>query len=324
VTDLLSAADLYRTIFTIRRFEERVVDLVNENRIAGVTHEYIGQEAVATGVCATLRPSDVITSTHRGHGHVIAKGASVAAMMAELFGRESGLNRGRGGSMHIADLSLGVYGANGMVGAGVPFAAGAAWAALRSGSDRVAVAFFGDGGVNQGVVLETMNLAALWGLPMIFVCENNGYAISLSSRDSTAGSITDRAAAYGLPSRSADGMDVEVVRSTTMEAVDRARTGGGSSFLEFRTYRYAGHHTAEATMRLSYRTQEEIDEWRLRDPVGIAGARLTADSRAEIEADVERLLDEAVAVADSGTWPAPEDVLKDVYASGLVARGGVA
>jgi TPP-dependent pyruvate/acetoin dehydrogenase alpha subunit len=317
-------ADLYRTIFTIRRFEERVVELVNENKIAGVTHECIGQEAVAAGVCAALRPSDVITSTHRGHGHVIAKGADVAAMMAELFGRESGLNRGRGGSMHIADLSLGIYGANGMVGAGAPFAAGAAWAALRSRSDRVAVTFFGDGAINQGVVMETMNLAALWALPMLFVCENNGYAVSLSSHESTAGSIVDRAAAYGMPSHSADGMDVEVVLGATREAVDRAREGSGPSFLEFRTYRYAGHHTAEATMKLSYRTQDEIDQWRLRDPVGIAGGRLESGTRDEIEADVERLLDEAVAFADAGTWPAAREVLTDVYASGLVARDGVA
>lgn len=317
-------ADLYRTIFTIRRFEECVVELVNQNKIAGVTHECIGQEAVAVGVCAALRSTDVITSTHRGHGHVIAKGANVAAMMAELFGRESGLNRGRGGSMHIADLSLGIYGANGMVGAGAPFAAGAAWAALRRKSDRVAVSFFGDGAINQGVVMETMNLAVLWALPMLFVCENNGYAISLSSNDSTAGSIVDRAASYGMPSCSVDGMDVEVVLGATREAVDRARAGGGPSFLEFRTYRYAGHHTAEATMKLSYRTQEEIDQWRLRDPVGIAGARLEAALREEIESDVERLLVEAIAFADAGAWPEAGDVLTDVYASGLVARDGVA
>src|SRR5438128_2547378 len=200
--------DLYRTMRTIRRFEERVVDLVNANEIAGVTHEYVGQEAVAAGVCAALRRGDVITSTHRGHGHVIAKGADVRRMMAELLGRVDGLNRGRGGSMHIADVSLGIYGANGIVAAGAPFAAGAAWAAKTESSDRVAVTFFGDGGANQGVLHETMNLAALWSLPLVFVCENNGYAVTLAQSASTAGSLVERAAAYGLAAGFVGGADV--------------------------------------------------------------------------------------------------------------------
>src|SRR4029077_7696116 len=168
----LRMSDLYRTMLLIRRFEERVVELVNANEIAGVTHEYVGQEAVATGICAALRPDDIITSTHRGHGHLIAKGAEVRGMMAELLGRVDGLNRARGGSMHIADLSLGIYGANGIVAAGAPFAAGAAWAGRQDGTDVVAATFFGEGGANQGVLHETMNLSALWGLPVIFVCEN--------------------------------------------------------------------------------------------------------------------------------------------------------
>jgi len=313
---------LYRTIRTIRRFEERVVELVNQNKIAGVTHEYIGQEAVATGVCAALRPDDVITSTHRGHGHVIAKGADIRAMMAELFGRETGLNRGRGGSMHIADLSLGIYGANGIVAAGAPFAAGAAWAALRAGTDQVAVAFFGDGGVNQGVLHETMNMAVLWGLPVVFVCENNGYAITLPSAESTAGSIVGRASAYGMPARSEDGMGVDLVLAAAQDAIDHARAGKGPAFLEFRTYRYSGHHTAEATMGLSYRTSEEIDSWRTRDPVELAGSRIEA-AREAIDAEVEALLDDAVAFADAGPWPEPEGARDYMYASGLLARDGV-
>ena len=173
---------------TIRRFEERVVELVNANEIAGVTHEYIGQEAVATGICAALRDDDIITSTHRGHGHVIAKGVPPSRMFAELLGRATGTNHGHGGSMHIADLSLGIYGANGIVAAGTPWAAGAAWAGQQEGSDRVAVSFFGDGGLNQGVLHETMNLAAAWNLPVIFVCENNGYAVTTASESATAGS----------------------------------------------------------------------------------------------------------------------------------------
>ena len=219
--------DLYRTMRLIRRFEERVVDLVNANEIAGVTHEYVGQEAVAAGVCAALRPDDVITSTHRGHGHVIAKGADVRRMMAELLGRVDGLNRGRGGSMHVADLAVGIYGANGIVAAGAPFAAGAAWAGRQDGTDVVAATFFGDGGANQGVLHETMNLAALWALPVIFVCENNGYAVTLSQERSTAGSLVERAAAYGMAAESVDGMDVEAVLAAATAAVDRARAGGG-------------------------------------------------------------------------------------------------
>jgi TPP-dependent pyruvate/acetoin dehydrogenase alpha subunit len=316
--------DLYRTIRTIRRFEERVVELVNQNEIAGVTHEYIGQEAVATGVCGALRPDDVITSTHRGHGHVIAKGADVRRMMAELFGREAGLNRGRGGSMHIADLSLGIYGANGIVAAGSPFAAGAAWAGKQQGTDRVSVTFFGDGGINQGVLHETMNLAALWGLPVIFVCENNGYAITLSAAESTAGSIVERVAAYGMPARSEDGMDVDLVLAASEEAVEHARSGRGPAFLEFRTYRFAGHHTAERTMGFTYRTSDEIALWRERDPMVLAGSRLDPEQRDAIDREVEALLDEAVAYAGSEPWPKPEDARAYMYESGLLARDGVA
>src|SRR5689334_19985170 len=244
--------ELYRTMRTIRRFEERIVDLVNANEIAGVTHEYVGQEAVATGVCAALRPDDVITSTHRGHGHVIAKGADVRRMMAELLGRVDGLNRARGGSMHIADLSLGIYGANGIVAAGAPMAAGAAWSFARDGSGRIAVSFFGDGGANQGVLHETMNLAALWDLPLVFVCENNGYAVTLAQERSTAGSIVDRAAAYGMTAERVDGMNVDAVLAAAASAVERARAGAGPTFLEYLTYRYVGHHTAERTMKLTY------------------------------------------------------------------------
>jgi TPP-dependent pyruvate/acetoin dehydrogenase alpha subunit len=316
-------ADLYRTMRTIRRFEERVVELVNANEIAGVTHEYIGEEAVATGVCATLRRDDVITSTHRGHGHLVAKGADVRRMMAELLGRTTGLNRGRGGSMHIADLGLGIYGANGIVAAGAPIATGAAWAAVQEGADRVAVAFFGDGGVNQGVLHEAMNLAALWTLPVVFVCENNGYAVSLASEHSTAGSIVGRAAAYGMPAVQVDGMDVEAVQAAAGEAVARARAGGGPSFLECRTYRFVGHHTAEATMKLGYRTDEEIERWRERDPLLVLGARMDAAELGAIDAEVEALLDAAVEFARSSPRPDPDHALDYVYASGLRPREGV-
>jgi acetoin:2,6-dichlorophenolindophenol oxidoreductase subunit alpha len=317
-------AELYKTMRTIRRFEERIVDLVNANEIAGVTHEYVGQEAVATGVCAALRPDDVITSTHRGHGHVIAKGADVRRMMAELLGRIDGLNRGRGGSMHIADLGIGVYGANGIVAAGVPFAAGAAWAAVQDESGAVAATFFGDGGANQGVLHETMNLAALWQLPVIFVCENNGYAVTLSQQRSTAGSLVERAEAYGMVAEAVDGMDVELVLDASLRAVERARSGDGPTFLECRTYRFHGHHTAERTMKLGYRSDEEIARWRKRDPLILAGAKLEAADRERVDAEVEALIHDAVDFARQSPRPAPADAFDHVYAEGLRPRSGVA
>ncbi len=320
----MSVVDLYRTMRTIRRFEERVVDLVNANEIAGVTHEYVGQEAVAVGVCAALHADDVITSTHRGHGHLIAKGADLGRMFAELLGRVDGLNRGRGGSMHVADLALGIYGANGIVAAGAPFAAGAAWSFSVDGSGRVAVTFFGDGGVNQGVLHEAMNLAALWTLPLVFVCENNGYAVTLPQERSTAGSVVDRAAAYGMAAEQVDGMDVEAVLDAATRAVERARAGGGPTFLECRTYRFFGHHTAERTMKLSYRTDDEIERWRERDPVATSGARLDPDVRAAIDTELESLLDAAIAFARQSPRPDPADALEFVYASGALPRRGVA
>jgi TPP-dependent pyruvate/acetoin dehydrogenase alpha subunit len=317
-------AGLYRQMRTIRRFEEQVVELVNANEIAGVTHEYVGQEAVAIGVCAALEPDDVITSTHRGHGHVLAKGVEPRRMMAELLGRTTGTNRGRGGSMHMADLSLGIFGANGIVAAGAPFAAGAAWAAVQAGNGRVAVTFFGDGGVNQGVLLETLNLAAVWGLPLVFVCENNGYAVTMPAERATAGSAVERAAAYGMPAEAVDGMDAELVLEAAREAVARARSGGGPSFLECRTYRFVGHHTAERTMSLDYRSEDEIERWRARDPLDVVGSRLAAEERAAVDAEVELLLEEAVDFARGSPVPSPDDVLEFVYASGPAPRSGTA
>jgi acetoin:2,6-dichlorophenolindophenol oxidoreductase subunit alpha len=315
---------LYRTMRTIRAFEERVVELVNANEIAGVTHEYVGEEAVATGVCAALRADDVITSTHRGHGHLIAKGADVRRMMAELLGRSDGLNRGRGGSMHVADFAVGVLGANGIVGAGAPHAAGAAWAFRQDGSDRIAVAFFGDGGMNQGVVFETLNLAAIWNLPVLFVCENNGYAVTMPAERATAGTIVGRVSAFDVAAESVDGMDVEAVVPAVQQAVARARSGAGPSFIECRTYRFVGHHTAERAMKLGYRTDDEIERWRERDPLELTGAKLAAGVRAAIDEDVDALLDEAVDFARRSPRPDPTEALDLVYADGRRARDGVA
>jgi TPP-dependent pyruvate/acetoin dehydrogenase alpha subunit len=323
--------EAYRRMRLIRRFEERVIQLVNANEIAGTTHEYIGEEAIAVGVCSMLKQTDIITSTHRGHGHIIAKGGDVKRMMAELFGRATGYNRGKGGSMHIADGALGIYGANGIVAAGVPIAAGAAWAAKIRKTGQVAVAFFGDGGANQGVLHETMNLAGIWKLPLVFVCENNQYAVTTACALATAGpGISHRAAGYGFPGHLVDGMDVEQVMSRVREAVERARSGEGPSLLECKAYRYQGHFTAERALKLTYRLQDEIDLWRAQDPVARWAEKLEQrailppEERAAVDAGVEELLDEAVAYARSSDWPIAEEAFADMYVTeypGLPARG---
>jgi acetoin:2,6-dichlorophenolindophenol oxidoreductase subunit alpha len=322
-------AELYETMLRIRRFEERVVELVNADEISGVTHEYVGQEAVAVGVCAALVTEDVITSTHRGHGHVIAKGGRESRMLAELLGRVDGYNAGRGGSMHIADYASGMYGANGIVGAGVPIACGAAFAMRRSGRDNVAVAFFGDGGINQGVVLESLNLAAIWSLPVVFVCENNQYAQTTPVGEANAAPICGRAEGAGIPSVQVDGMDVHAVADAAAEAVSRARVGRGPTFLECLTYRFVGHQTAERHMRLRYREDAEIEQWRLRDPLLVLGDRMRqngwSDERlAEIDVRVARDLDEATRFARASAWPDPSTALDHMYAveyPGLPATG---
>jgi acetoin:2,6-dichlorophenolindophenol oxidoreductase subunit alpha len=330
-TDPRICRETYRQMRLIRRFEERVIQLVNANDIAGTTHEYIGEEAIAVGVCSMLNPTDIIASTHRGHGHIIAKGGDVKRMMAELFGRATGYNRGKGGSMHIADLALGIYGANGIVAAGVPIAAGAAWAAKLRKTGQLAVAFFGDGGANQGVLHETMNLAGIWQLPLIFVCENNQYAVTTASTVSTAGpGISHRAAAYGFPGYLVDGMDVEQVMVRFGDAVERARSGGGPSLLECKAYRFQGHFTAERALKLTYRLQDEIDLWRERDPIARWATKLaergilSETERAAIDAGVEELVDEAVVYARASDWPDSAEAFADMYVTeypGLPARG---
>ncbi|GGV23358.1 acetoin:2,6-dichlorophenolindophenol oxidoreductase subunit alpha [Kitasatospora herbaricolor] len=317
------AAALYRTVALVRGFEQRAVELVRAKVVPGGIHPYTGQEAIAAGTCAALRPDDVITSTHRGHGHVLAKGADPARTMAELAGRTTGLNRGRGGSMHAADFGVGVLGANAIVGAAVPIAAGAAWAFRRAGSDRVALSYFGDGAVSQGVVLEAFNLAALWRVPLVLVCENNGFATSMRTADTVAGSILGRAAAFGIPARTVDGTDPEAVRDATAEAVARARAGGGPTLLECTAYRFDAHHTWEHTARPRYRTDEEVAAGRARDPLEIQGARIPAATRAAIDAQVAELLDRAVRFACEGPHPDPATALDHLYATGMRARAGV-
>jgi pyruvate dehydrogenase E1 component alpha subunit len=317
-----SPADLYRTTRLIRRFEERAVELVHKGVIVGGIHPYIGQEAIAAGVCAALRPTDIITSTHRGHGHVLAKGADPAKMLAELAGRSTGLNKGRGGSMHAADFSLGIFGANAIVGANGAITVGATWAARRNGGDTVGVSFFGDGAVSQGVLLEAMNLAALWQVPVLFVCENNGYATTLTVEDAVAGTITGRGEAFGIPATTVDGMDPQAVLDAARDAVDRARAGYGPSLIECLTYRYDAHHTWEHKARVRYRDNDEVANARTHDPVEVQGARIGEAERAEIDAQIEELLDEAVAFAINSPHPDPSGALDYLYATGMRARSG--
>jgi TPP-dependent pyruvate/acetoin dehydrogenase alpha subunit len=321
---MADSAGLYRTVRLIRRFEQRAIEMVRSGVIAGGIHPYIGEEAIAAGVCAALRADDLITSTHRGHGHVLAKGADPIRMLAELAGRETGLNRGRGGSMHAADVNAGICGANAIVGASAAIAAGAAWSHRRAGHDRVAVTFFGDGAVNQGVLLEALNLASLRRLPVIFVCENNGFATSMRVADTTAGTITGRAEAFGIPAETIDGMDPEAVLEAASGAVARARAGDGPTFLECLTYRFDAHHTWEHIARPRYRTDEEVAAGSVRDPLEIQAARVPEMVRSRIDDEIEDLLDRARRFVDASPEPDRSRALDYLYAGGLRGRGGTA
>ena len=320
---MTDAAAFYRTIRLIRRFEERALELVESGEIVSGIHPCIGQEAVAAGVCAALRADDVVFSNHRGHGHLLAKGSDPARVLAELAGRLTGVASGRGGSFHPSDFSVNVWGATGTVGHGAAIATGVAWALAESGSDRVAVSFFGDGAVNQGAVLEAFNLAALWRVPAVFVCENNRYATTLPVETAVAGTVTGRGEAFGIPSSTVDGQDVEVVSAAARVAVDRARAGGGPTLLEFATYRYHGHHTFELKTRPRYREEAEIEAWRARDPLDIQAARVPADARAALDAEVESVLDAAVRYTVDSPVLRPEDALAHLYATAVGTRPGV-
>src|SRR2546426_9970089 len=302
---------LYTTMVKIRRFDEKTAELFVQGLVKGTAHSYVGEEAVAAAACANLREDDSIVGTHRGHGHCIAKGARVDRMMAELFGRVDGYCRGLGGSMHIAALDLNILGCNGIVAAGLPIGTGAALANRIRRTDRVVIAFFGDGGANQGVVHESLNLAAVWKLPIVYLCENNQYALSTASTRTTAGeSIAGRAAAYGIPGVRVDGNDVLAVYEAAKTAVARARAGQGPTLVEAVTYRWGGH-----SMRANlpeYRTKEEEREGMERDPVARLGSHLVDGKRAtpvrlkELEEAVELELDRAGEVAKSSPEPPGE------------------
>ena len=311
---------LYTTMATIRNFEERGIPETGQRAMSASVHSSAGQEAVPTGICAHLSDEDYIGSTHRGHGHCIAKGVDPKTMMAELFGRATGNNKGKGGSMHIADMSKGMLGTNGVVAASVPLAVGAALTSKLKNLGRVAVAFFGDGGANQGVLHESMNLASVWKLPVIFCCENNGYAEStpVEYALSTA-NVSDRAAGYNMPGINVDGMDVFAVYDAAGQAVARARAGEGPSLLECRTYRFYGHTIFDNP--LSYRTKEEEDHWRARDPLKLFREAvlplgdITLEELDQIDAEAAQLMEDAIKFADESPLPDPLEIYDDVYVS---------
>ncbi|HIC94520.1 MAG TPA: pyruvate dehydrogenase (acetyl-transferring) E1 component subunit alpha [Anaerolineae bacterium] len=309
--------DMYTKMRTIRAFEGKVAELFAAGKIPGFVHLYVGEEAIAVGVCAHLRDDDYITSTHRGHGHLIAKGGDLKLMMAELFGKRTGYCKGKGGSMHIADVDLGILGANGIVGGGIPIATGAALSAKYRGTDQVVACFFGDGAANQGTFHEGLNMASIWKLPVIFVCENNHYGISFhQSKSMNVADIADRAAAYDIPGVVVDGNDVIAVYEAAEEAVKRARAGEGPTLIECKTYRHRGHFEGDPMV---YRPKEEFEAWKEKDPLPRFEAKLlemgilTKEKIQEIEKDIEAKLEEAIKFAEESPFPAPEELTEDVY-----------
>lgn len=308
---------MYRTMKRIREFETKAAELFAEGRIPGFVHLYIGEEAVATGVCANLKDSDYITSTHRGHGHIIAKGGDLKYMFAELFGRETGYCKGKGGSMHIADADRGILGANGIVGAGHNIAVGAGLSAKYRDTDQVCVCFFGDGSTNQGTFHEALNMASIWKLPVIFVCENNLYGISMhQSRHQAIQDVADRAVAYNMPGVVVDGNDVLAVYEAAKEAVDRARNGQGPTLIECKTYRHRGHFEGDPTV---YRDEEEVKEWLQKDPIPrlvefmLDNNVVTEEEIKKIDEEIAAEIKEAIKFAEESPFPPVEAAVEDIY-----------
>jgi pyruvate dehydrogenase E1 component alpha subunit len=311
---------VYEQMVKIREFEEKVNELYMKALMPGLAHLYSGQEAVAVGVCEALNRSDYITSTHRGHGHCLAKGASVDLMFAELLGKEAGYCHGKGGSMHIADQDTGNLGANAIVGGSAGIATGAAYSSKRLGTDQVAVCFFGEGALGQGLLYEVMNMASLWKLPVIYVCENNMYNEYTHFSETLAGEVTARARAFGIHAEIVDGQDVQLVYETTKRLVERARRGEGPAFLECQTYRYYGHHVGDIN-RAYYRSKEEEQEWRMtRDPLKILADKLIGQSLTDqvvldrIHSDVKSEVENGAQFALNAPFPDKSEVDQNVYA----------
>jgi len=310
--------DLYRKMLTIRTFEYKVKDLFAQGKIVGAVHLSIGEEAVPVGVCSALKKGDYVLSNHRGHGHCIALGVDVKCMMAELFGKQDGICKGKGGSMHLADFSVGMLGASAIVGGGLPLAVGAGLSSKMRKTDQVTVVFFGDGASNQGTFHESLNLAAIWSLPILFVCENNQYAESTPvTKVMLAKNVSDRAQAYGIPGKLVDGMDVMAVHDATEEAANRAREGQGPTLLECKTYRYLGHE--EGDPWTTYRSENEVEQWKKKDAINsfrktlIENEVCTEAGLIEIEGEIKKLVENAIEFADKSPWPKPEEALKGVF-----------
>jgi acetoin:2,6-dichlorophenolindophenol oxidoreductase subunit alpha len=317
---MTSATDLYLKMLEIRCFEETVKDLYERGEVPGIVHLSIGQEAVAAGICSLLRDDDYITSTHRGHGHCLAKGADPERMFAELLGRQSGYCKGLGGSMHIANRSAGNLGANAIVGGSVGIATGAAFSAKTLGTDRVAVCFFGEGALGQGSLYEVMNLAQLWKLPVIYVCENNQYNEYTHFAETTAGTILGRATAFGIEAVNVDGQDVRAVHEVATRMVKRARSGDGPAFLQCDTYRYSGHHVGDIN-REYYRSKKEEQHWKTdRDPITVLSKWLIEQGYADAASldrtasEVRAIMEAAVKFAIDAPYPSVDEVEKHVYA----------
>ncbi len=312
--------ELYGRMFRIRTVEERLAQVQAAGELPGPVHLYIGQEAVAVGVCAHLSDEDWITSTHRGHGHFLAKSDEIGKLVAEVYGRATGVCGGKGGSMHVADVSKGILGANGIVGGGIALATGAALSAQTRGTRNVAVVFFGDGAANQGVLLESLNVAALWKLPLVLVCENNGFSEFSPTATVTAGEIWNRATPFGVPGKPVDGNDVREVWSAAGEAIERARSGGGPTLLEMRTYRLRGHVEAEKSfLSKSYRTDEEVEQRREREPLRVAlaelrGAGIAPEAIAAVEEKERVEVQAAFEYAAASPWPQPEVAFQHMFA----------
>jgi 2-oxoisovalerate dehydrogenase E1 component len=303
----------------IRRFDERAADLASKGQISAALHTSIGHEAAVVGACMAVRTDDYMTGYHRSHGHPIAKGAHLGPLMAELFGKSTGICRGKGGSMHLADFSVGSLGESGIVGAGIPIAVGAALSAQMRGTDRVCLCFFGDGAANAGPFHEALNLAAIWRVPAIFICENNEYAITFSIHEAMLiDNIADRASAYGMPGVVVDGQDVLAVHDAVSIAVERARSGGGPTLIEAKTYRYRDH-AEMGKLKISYRSDEEVEQWRARDPIALFRQLLLERHVADterfdaLEAEIAAEVDEAVAFAQASPLPDAEQALEDVF-----------
>lgn len=317
--------DLHRRMIRIRLFEEAAGKLFENSEMPGFIHLYVGEEAVAAGVCTALRDDDQVGSTHRGHGHLVAKGGDLSRMMAELMGKATGYCKGKGGSMHICDLELNMLGANGIVGAGAPIAVGAAFANKYRGNDSVAVVFFGDGATNIGAFHEAANMAAALQLPAVFVCENNEYGeYTPRSKTMAIDDVVDRAAGYGMPGVMVDGMDAVAVYEAATQAVRRARAGHGPSFIEAKTYRYYNHHGVQ-TMGVKYRTDDEVDQWKTRDPIEtlehdmLGHGVMTQDDIDAVRAEVQDEVNEAIEFARNSPFPEVDAMLEDVYTEGAGA-----